>query len=168
MSPPTKWLREIRNRQLGDRGATGDASAVTGLGKRVLKAAATLPATTTQTIFTITGGRVLVNALFGQVTTIVQAQVCNLKVTSAPTTGTAVDLASNLDINGDEAGTLYLVEGDGTALVGANAGAALSGVGATFMIIPVGVIRIETSATSTGATKWQIHYIPLDDGASVA
>ena len=137
------------------------------LGVKVSKAAATLPATTTQTIFTIAGGRVFVALLLGEVTTVVQAQVNNLKVTSAPTTGTAVDLASNLDINADEAGTLYLVEGDGTALVGANAGAALSGVGKPGFIVPIGVIRIETSATNTGATKWDIFYVPLDTGAVI-
>lgn len=144
------------------------AFAAVHLGFRVDKTSATLPATTTQNIFTVTGGRVLVTKLFGEVTTVVQAQVCNLKVTSAPTTGTAVDLAANLDINAKEAGTLFLVEGDGTALVGANAGAALSGVGDNGMVIPIGSIRIETSATNTGATKWTLYYIPLDDGATVA
>ena len=137
------------------------------LGFRAEKAAATLPATTTQTIFTVAGGRVLVTLLVGEVTTIIQAQANNLKVTGAPTVGTAVDLASNLDVNAKEAGTLLLVEGDGTALVGANAGAALNGVGGCAIVVPVGVIRIETSATSTGATKWQIRYFPLDDGAVV-
>ena len=137
------------------------------LGIHVVKAAATLPATTTQTIFTVAGGRCLVSLLLGEVTTIVQAQANNLKVTSAPTTGTAVDLASNLDINADEAGTLYLVEGDGTALVGANAGAALSGIGRSMFIVPIGVIRIETSATNTGATKWDLWYLPLDEGANI-
>lgn len=137
------------------------------MGFRTDKASATLPATTNQTIFTVAGGRVLVTLLFGEVTTIVQAQACNLKVTSASTVGTAVDLASNLDINGKEAGTLFLVEGDGTALVGANAGAALSGVGLPAMIIPTGVIRITTSATNTGATKWTCWWVPLDDGATV-
>lgn len=137
------------------------------LGIHVVKTAATLPATTTQTIFTITGGRCLVLLLLGEVTTIIQAQANNLKVTSAPTTGTAVDLASNLDVNAKEAGTLLLVEGDGTALVGANAGAALSGPGMTAFVVPIGVIRIETSATNTGATKWDLWYIPLDAGASV-
>ena len=139
-----------------------------GLGIPFDKAAATLPATTTQTIFTVNVGRILVTLLFGEVTTIIQAQANNLKVTSAPTVGTAVDLASNLDVNGKEAGTLLLVEGDGTALVGANAGAALSGIGRTQIIIPVGVIRIETSATSTGATKWHIRYQPIDIGAYVS
>lgn len=139
-----------------------------GLGFRVDKASATLPASGNQTIFTVAGGRVLVNLLFGEVTTIIQAQATTLKVTSAPTVGTAVDLTSTLDINGKEAGTLLLVEGDGTALVGANAGAALNGVGAGQMIIPAGVIRITTGATSTGATKWTCYYVPLDEGATVS
>ena len=134
----------------------------------VAKAAATLPATTTQTIFTVAGGRVLVKLLLGEVTTVIQAQITNLKATSAPTVGTAVDLAANLDINAKEAGTLLLVEGDGTALVGANAGAALNGVGKGEYIVPVGVIRIETGATSTGATKWDIWYRPLDVGARIS
>lgn len=138
-----------------------------GLGFRVDKSAATLPATTTQNLFTIAGGRVLVRLLFGEVTTIVQNQACNFKVTSVPTTGTAVDLASNLDIANDEAGCLYLVEGDGTALVGANAGAALSGIGLSGVIVPAGVIRCETSATNTGATKWTLFYVPIDEGATV-
>ena len=95
------------------------------IGVQVSKSAATLPATTTQNIFTVTIGRVLVLLLLGEVTTIVQAQPNNLKVTSAPTTGTAVDIASILDVNAKEAGTLLLCELDGTALVGANAGAGL-------------------------------------------
>ena len=138
------------------------------IGVQVSKSAATLPATTTQNIFTVTIGRVLVLLLLGEVTTIVQAQANNLKVTSAPTTGTAVDIASNLDVNAKEAGTLLLCELDGTALVGANAGAALSGVGLAYCVVPIGSIRIETSATNTGATKWDIWYVPLDVGAVIA
>ena len=138
------------------------------IGVQVSKSAATLPETTTQNIFTVTIGRVLVLLLIGEVTTIVQAQANNLKVTSAPTTGTAVDIASNLDVNAKEAGTLLLCELDGTALVGANAGAALSGVGLAYCVVPIGSIRIETSATNTGATKWDIWYVPLDVGAVIA
>lgn len=137
------------------------------LGKRVDCASQTLPATTTQNIFTVAGGRVLVTLLFGEVTTVVQNQANNLKVSSVPTTGTAVDLAANLDIANDEAGTLYLVEGDGTALIGANAGAAVTAIGFAPLIIPAGVIRLTASATNTGATKWQCWYFPLDAGATV-
>ncbi len=137
------------------------------LGERVAKSSATLPATTTQNIFTVSGGEVLITLLYGKVTTIVQTQACNLKVTSAPTVGTAVDLAADLNISADEAGCIYRVEGDGTALVGANAGAGLSGVGRNEMIVPAGAIRIETSATNTGATEWVLFYKPLVNGARV-
>lgn len=148
--------------------ADAQALASLGIGFRADKASATLPASTTQDIFTITGGPVLVNLLYGVVTTIIQVQACNLSVSSTPTVGTAVVLASTFDINGKEAGTILRVEGDGTALVGANAGAGLSGIGLSPMIIPTGVISILTSATNTGATKWVCYWIPLEDGAVLA
>lgn len=138
-----------------------------GMGFRADKAAATLPATTTQNLFTIAGGRVLIKLLIGEVSTVVQAQACNLKVTCAPTTGTAVDIAANVDINGKEARGLFLVEGDGTALVSTAAGAAYSAVGINPFVCAEGVIRIATSATNTGATKWVCYWVPIDDGATV-
>ena len=146
-----------------------DVFTAMGLGFRASKASATLPATTTQNIFTITGGRVLVTVMVGEITTIVQAQACTLKVTSVPTTGTAVDVASALDINGFEAGAILVVEGDGTALIGAAAGAGHApALNALPFILPIGTVRIATSATNTGATKWDVWYFPLDDGAAIA
>lgn len=140
------------------------ASVINGF--RVDKAAAALPATTTQNIFTVSGGRVWAGLLFGEITTVVQAQACNLKVTLAATAGGNVDLAANLDINAFALGRLLLVEGDGTALV-SNGGALLSGIGSAGMILSPGSVRIETSATNTGATKWTMYYVPLDIGAAV-
>lgn len=139
-----------------------------GLGFHTAKTAATLPASTAQNIFTIAGGRVMVMALIGQVTTIVQVQACNLKCTSTPTTGSAVDVASNLDISGFEAGAILIVEGDGTALIGTSAGAGFApALNALPFVLPIGTISITTSATNTGATKWDCFYFPLDEGAVV-
>lgn len=130
------------------------------------KASATVPATTTQNIFTIGGGRVLVFALLGEVTTAIQNQLCNLKVTAVPTTGTAYDVAADLAIANDEVGTLYSVEGDGTALLTVSSGAITTAIGQGF-VVSAGTLRIETSATNTGATKWDIWWMPLDEGAYV-
>lgn len=130
------------------------------------KASATVPATTTQNIFTVGGGRVLVRALIGEVTTAIQNQACNLKVTLTPTTGTATDLAANVAIANDEAGTLYSVEGDETALLENSSGFISVAPSGGFACAP-GVINIETSATNTGATKWDIYWLPLDKGAYV-
>ena len=143
-----------------------DASQLFSLGIKVSKTAATLPATTTQNIFTISGGRVWVVALVGEVTTICSATATNLKATSVPTTGTAADIAANLAIANLEAGTILVVEGDATAIIGVSAGFGPA-LNALPFILPIGTLRIETSATNTGATKWDLFYFPFDDGATV-
>lgn len=133
----------------------------------------TIPATTTDQIFRVKGGRVLVKALLGTVTTIIQVQADNMKVSSkaldatSTAIGTAVDVAANVDVTGREVGGMYFVEGDGTAGVLSNAGAAFIGPNSGNWIAPQGEIYVTTSATNTGAMKWDIWYLPLDPGAYV-
>lgn len=154
---------------------SGDQIRALLLGVRVEKAAFTLPASTSTAIFTVSGGRVLVTSLIGEVTTVVQSQACNLNVTIDPTgAGAAADLAAATEINADAVGTFYTVNGVQADLLGSQTDGgtqvpthALARVGQAFMV-PVGSILLKTSATNTGATKWTLTYIPLDDGASVA
>lgn len=132
-----------------------------------------LPATTTGQLFRVKGGRVLVRALLGEVTTVIQTQADNMKVSSkkldnsSVAVGTAVDVASNLDVTGIEVGGMLFVEGDGTALVKSTAGAALIGANSGMWIAAQGEIYLTTSATNTGAIKWDLWYQPLDAGAFV-
>lgn len=134
---------------------------------KVSKASATLPQTSTQNIFTVSGGRVLVKALIGEVTVAVGAGTTpDLKVTVVPTTGTAVDIATDVVIASDEVGTLYSVEGDKTALLETSSGAITTTVGNGFAVSP-GVIRIATSESTAGATKWDCYFQPLDPGATI-
>lgn len=142
----------------------GQAFTATKFGFRADKASATLPASTSQAIATVTGGRVIILGIVGEVTTVVQTQACNAKIISTPTVGTAVDLCAVLDITGDQVGCLYGITGTpATALVGANAG--YGPMCATPAVVPIGTINFNTSATNTGATKWSIYWVPLDDGA---
>jgi hypothetical protein len=137
------------------------------LGFRKDKAAATLPATATQSLFTVAGGRIALLGLLGEVTTILGATATNAKIVSTPTTGTAVDLCAVLAVANKEAGTLFGITGIfSDALVGANAGATILQMRP--IVIPVGVIGLNTSATNTGATKWTAWYVPLDDGATLS
>jgi hypothetical protein len=132
------------------------------------KSAAVAPTAAAVTKFTITGGRIIVHFLIGEVTTIMQASACNTKVTINPTTGTSADVASNLDVTGDEAGTLYKVEADGTALVGTDAGTGWAAAGLPNpFIVPAGTLDVEHSAAITGAIKWDLYWEPLDEGADV-
>ena len=144
-----------------------DASAIFSLGNHAQKAAAALPQTATQHLFVITGGRVLVRLLFGEVTTIIQNSDPAIKVTATPTVGTAVDIASTVDITSLEVGGLLVVEGDGTALVKGNAGCSFFAGGAHEFIAPTGYIDLISGASKTGATKWDLYWLPLDDGANV-
>lgn len=135
--------------------------------------ARTIPATTTDQLFRVKGGRVKVKALVGEVTTVIQTQADNMKVSSkkldnsSAAVGTAVDVASNLDITAMEVGGSVFVEGDGTALVKSTAGAVLMGTNSGEWIAPQVEIYLTTSATNTGAMKWDLWYVPLDEGAWV-
>jgi hypothetical protein len=135
--------------------------------------AVALPATTTGQLFRVKGGRVLVKALLGEVTTALGATVTTVKVTSkkldsaSVAVGTAVDICSTVAVTSLELGSLYFVEGDGTAGVVSNAGGAFIGTNSGWWIAPQGEIYITTSATNTGAMKWDIFWQPLDSGAFV-
>ena len=135
-------------------------------GVRVDRTTATLPQSTAGALFTIATGRVIVTAIVGQVTTIIQTQLNNTKLVSNPTTGTDVDICAVLDITADEVGTLYGITGTfADALVGANAGATVAP--ARPVVLPIGTLDLSCSASNTGAVKWSIYYLPFDDGATV-
>jgi len=144
-----------------------DALALGIYGEHVAKAAATLPQTATQHLFVVTGGRVMVTLLFGEVTTIIQSTDPVIKLTGTPTAGTAVDIAATVDISSLEVGGKLIIEGDGTAIVKGNAGCAFFANGAHEFIVTTGFIDLISGANKTGATKWDLCYFAIDDGALV-
>jgi hypothetical protein len=127
------------------------------------------PQATSANLFTIAGGRVMVMALIGEVTGIFSGTATNLKLTSTPTTGSAVDIAANLAAASFEVGAILVCEGDGTALIGTATGAGFApALNALPFVLPIGVISLTSSGSNTtGATKWDMWYVPLDDGAYV-
>ena len=143
-----------------------DAFSDVNLGIRVDRASATVPQTATQAIFNVVGGRVVVNAIVGQVTTIFGA-VGNINLVSTPSTGGAVNDMSTAVAGGSTA--LYSlisitgVPGDNTVIGGCGSVQTMDRP----VIVQVGAIGFKTSASSTGAIKWTIAYLPLDDGAYV-
>lgn len=135
-------------------------------GIRVDRATAALPQTVAASIFTVTGGRVIVNMLLGQVTTIIQTQTNNTKVKSVPTVGSTVDLCAVKDITALEAGGLLVVNGvAATALTQANAGAIIAET--VPVVVAAGAIQLDCAASNTGSVKWSIWYVPFDDGAYI-
>lgn len=148
-------------------GISGRTQLLAQFGNTVSKATAALPQTTTGTLFTVTGGRVLLTSIVGEVTTVIQTQANNMKLVATPTTGTAVDICAVLDVSAKEAGCLFGITGlFSDALVGANAGATVTQRNP--VVLPIGTLKLSCSASNTGNVKWICTYIPLDVGAALA
>ncbi len=136
------------------------------IGERVSRATATLPQTATGDLFTVTGGRVLIIQLLGEVTTIVQNQANDTKLSHDPDVGAAVDICTALDIANDAVGVNYGITGAvGDALVGASHAYLVAQ--ANPIILPAGVITLTCAASNTGSVKWDILYVPIDEGARI-
>ncbi len=133
------------------------------------KASTAYTSTVAQTLFTVAGGKCLVRLFMATVSTIHQATTLNIKTQTAPTAGTAVALSTDLDTNALEAGGTLYVEGDGTATVKANGGVVLASTTplCSGFIVSPGTITFTPSATATGATNWEIWYLPIDEGAYI-
>ena len=140
------------------------------IGEKIIqRASATLPATAQTPYFTVVG-RVIVHRLVGEVTTVVQAQACNMDLWANPTVGADVALCAVVDINADAVGTMYTIDGvAANAMTAVTSGAVFPGtmIPAQGIIVAAGTIDLKTSATNTGATKWTLHYSPLDPGSYV-
>lgn len=140
-------------------------------GFQVTKTALALPQSATATLFTVTGGRVIVTSLIGTVSTAIQNQACTLALGTVPTTGTAAStgIATATSIINLEAGThVYLPQTKGALTVNANAGAAAQMFAGAAYVVSAGTVSWTTSASNTGAMSWALTYIPLDTGAAVS
>lgn len=136
---------------------------------KVEKAAATLPPSTTpDELFQISGGRILLMLLLGEVTTVVQTQVNNTKIQFDPdATGATQDLCAVLDISADAVGTIYSISGLHTDAMRDNLNFGRGGLMAVPMILKPGKILLNCAATNTGATQWTMCYLGLDAEVTV-
>lgn len=124
-------------------------------------------------IFTISGGPVLVEALFAEVTTAVSADACDTKLVMDPTNGADTDICVALDITGAAQYSFFYLDGTiGNAMVNAVPGTALPlAVGMDVpLVLPIGTVDLSlaNSDPDTGACIWYMRYRPLKNGASVA
>jgi hypothetical protein len=140
------------------------------LGTRVERAAALQPQTTQAAIFTISGGKVLVTGLIGQVVVATPATTNTLKVTGNPTAGTDVDWTTAVSTASLEVGAIItLGVTSAGALVVKNAGGGNAINGYVGYVGNVGTLDlVTTGSAATGTIKWTLTYVPIDDGAAVA
>ena len=142
-------------------------SAFLKFGVMVERAAATLPQTGLKNIFTISGGRVVLLALVGEVTTVIQTQANNTKLTATPTVGTATDLCAVTSITAAAVGaylTLPLLSASALVVIAGGFGSLLQPP----IVIDPGAITLNCAASNTGAIKWSLRYCAFDPLGRVA
>lgn len=151
-------LTNLVGARLGLLGAkVSRATAVTGL------------AGAAGTIFTIAGGRVVITGLVGELTIATGATASNGSIQVVPTSGTTVVIATATSVASKEVGTkLCLPTSFGGALSVQTAGAGPLPSG-YYVVAATGSVQMVTSADPTGgaSAKWDLLYVPLDDGATV-
>jgi hypothetical protein len=138
------------------------------LGSYATKAGVTIT-NSSQSIFTVSGGLVLVTSLVGIVTTVIGG-AANLNLTHTPTGGAAGDVAQATAIDADAVGTIYTVSGVAADLVSAVSAATPSvtyGFASGKFVLPAGSLKQKTSAVQTGAIAWHITYVPIESGAAL-
>jgi len=133
----------------------------------VERASAVLPATTQTPYFTVSG-KVLITHIVGEVTVVFDGTANDIKLIANPTVGADVDLCTALTVTSDTLGTIYTITGTlADAMIATPSGAVQSQLAP--IIVAAGSIDLDASATdTTGSTKWVLHYIPLEDGATVS
>ena len=153
---------------------TGGGQAILQQWIQVSRPTLALPQATNQQLFRIYGGRVWVHLFIGEVTTVIEGTdpVPSIEYAALTTAGALVGteyaLASTLNIASDEVGTLYGIEGDGTAITSGNQVAgSLEGSVFPGFVLAQGQLVFTTTGSRTGAIKWDLWYQPLDSGAYV-
>lgn len=138
------------------------------VGLAVYRAAALQPQTATAAIFTVTGGKVLITSLVGDVVVITPATTNVVKVLTVPTVGTGADWTTAVSTASKEVGTIItLPAAFGGALVVNTAGGAQLGPDPAFVAQPGSISLNTTGSAATGTIKWVLTYVPLDPGAAV-
>jgi hypothetical protein len=136
------------------------------LGINVTRTAAALPSSTIGSIFTVTGGRILIRRLSGLVVTL-------LSGTNSTTVGITPTLSGGASAPAilSSAGVIPVAVGspvvsklDGGALIVTVNGSLNPAAG--YETVP-GSITITTASTVTGTVQWDLTYVPLDIGAQV-
>jgi len=132
----------------------------------VSRAAAALPSTAIGTIFNITGGRILIVSLSGQVATLLSGtNSTTVGLTPTYNSTSAPAALSSAGIIPTAAGSPIVSKLDGGALIVAASGSVIAP--SPWLATP-GAVTITTASTVTGTVGWEILYVPLDNGAQVA
>ncbi len=137
------------------------------------RSAALIPQTTAASIFTITGGKILVRGIYGEVVVAIGAVANATKIKFTGTNPVATtDLCATLDINAKASGSVFTIVGVvATAMKSTtnNLVVPADNIAAPGLVLGSGAIKVDCAGSSvTGTVKWTLVYDIIDSGANVA
>jgi len=136
------------------------------LGEKAERATA-LPAT--GSLFTISGGRVLMTSIVGELTVACDANATASKLQANPTTGTTRDLCTAVNIASYAKGDLIGITGiAANALLPPASAGSIEGM-TTPCLLQEGTLDLNVAAPGQvdGRVQWTMRYIAIDQGAHV-
>jgi hypothetical protein len=139
-------------------------------GTKVTRVAADVFDGTQKALYTVSGGKVLITCLIGEVTVAtIDAGASNMSFVTNPTVGTDAAMCAVLDINADQLGTIYSCPFDvGVAVQGGlGGGAYLSDKGWIAAEGTIDLLTVADVGTGGALGYFELWFIPLDDGANV-
>ncbi len=151
------WFRWIRDIWLGRR----------QLGQTTERATETLIGDT-HDIFTITGGRILVTQILGQVTiAVATASSIQLIANPAAALGTTRAMCALLLVNGYQVGDLLGITGVNTDPMIPPAASGTVEAQTMGVIVQIGAIELLCNLIGAGSIRWTLKWVPIDEGAAV-
>jgi hypothetical protein len=124
-----------------------------------------LPQTASSDLFKVTG-RVKILDIIGEVTTQVQDQMNNTKLTVKPGAGPSTDLCTFTNIQNLAPGNTLMISGTFSNAMIINMSSAFEGQGNPFVVVD-GDIQLDCAANSTGQIAWTVLYQQLDADSSI-
>ncbi|MCP4963124.1 MAG: hypothetical protein GY925_28135 [Actinomycetia bacterium] len=147
-----------------------DELRVATYGAKVTRATATLPQSTSETLFTVATGKVVVTLVIGTPTVAIQDTANNTKLQFDPDNGAAtVDLSAALDVAGIPIDRYITLDSAATdALKTAESVTPPANMtDAPGLLLGPGLIILDCAASATGSVTWDLFYKALTAGARV-
>jgi len=137
------------------------------LGPTTERATAVLPGVT-YSLFTITGGRILVTQLLGEFTIVIAGALSiSLQADPAAAASTTRAMCAGLLVNAYDVGDLVGITGINTdAMIPPAASGVIEGQTMGVIVQP-GTIDLLNDIVDTGSIRWTLKWIPIDEGAAV-
>jgi hypothetical protein len=137
-------------------------------GIRVEAAAALITTTPGRTLFTVSGGNVIMTGFYGEVIVVFPGTACTMTLLHTPTTGTVSTIASGAtDITGSAAGSCLALPAVLAATLTLTATAEGSLVKTRYILRPGIMSFYGSAAPATGTVRFTMFYVPMEPGAYV-